>query len=215
MKRAFLPLAAAVPVLFLCACSQSAPRLDSVSLRLTYRSGGVERLSFFALASDDDGILDLEELHLLHDRSQLYWSLSASDWLRAERTGETWIGSHSIAMPDDAPFPRGSYRAVLVDKGGSRAERSVGFDPPAAAARAFPSLSIAAGRYRIASAYPKNSIVAYDASMAVAKTVVPKASEGPISELGLASTARFIALWAEDDERMVGALTDPAPLRAP
>ncbi|MFA6505101.1 MAG: hypothetical protein WCT14_03325 [Treponemataceae bacterium] len=215
MKRTFL---AAASLLVACAllfsCSHAAPRLDSVSLRLVYRAAGVERLSFFALVADEDGFLDLDALHLLNNSSQLYWSLSAKDWLKVERTGETWIGSHTIAMADDAKFPRGAYRAVLVDKGGDRIERTVAFDPPLASARRFPSLSGTKGRYRVISEYPKNVIVGYDSSGAQSRTVQLKAKEGLLSELELGPAIQSIALWAEDEESRVAALTDPVSIKA-
>lgn len=194
-------------------CSQAAPRIDSASLRLTYRQGGAERLSFFVLADDDDGTLDLDELHLLHDRAQLYWTLSSKDWIIVERVGETWIGTHSIAMDGDGKFPRGSYRVVLTDKGGDRAERSISFSPPLAPQRAFPAINAGGGRYRIRSAYPKNTIVAYDGSGAPVKTAAVKAGEGRIADLELGQAAESIALWAEDDESGVAAMTEPVSLK--
>ncbi len=211
LRRALLCLSAAAII----SCSQSAPRIDSVSLRLTYRADGAERLSFFALAADDDGLLDLEELHLLNDRAQLYWTLRSDDWLEVDRSGETWVGSHSIAMPDDAGFPRGIYRAVLVDKGGSRAERTVSFEAPAKSARPFPLLSIASGRYRAVSAYPSNTIVAYDQTGSRVKTVALKRLEGPLTDLALPGAAASIALWAEDGESGVGAITDAVRFGSP
>lgn len=210
--KSVIPVALAAVVL-VAACSQAAPRIDSVSLRLTYRSGGRERLSFFALSYDEDGTLDLEELHLLNDRAQLYWTVTSRDWLVVERAGETWVGSHGIAMADGAPFPSGVYRAVLVDKGGDRAERDVFFEPPERGRRRFPSLSVAGGRYRIISSYPNNSLVAYDASGTRLRTVKPKSAEGRISDLSLGPSAQSIALWAEDEEAGVAALTDPVSLK--
>lgn len=219
MKKIFRAAAALLAVCTaLFSCSQAAPRLDSVSLRLVYRAGGggtgvVERLSFFALVSDEDGILDLDALHLLNDSSQLYWSLSAKDWLKVEKSGETWIGSHSLSMNDGVPFPRGVYRAVLVDKGGERAERTVSFSPPAEPARRYPSFSAAKGRYRVVSEYPKNSVVAYDASGAIARTVALKNKEGALSELDLGPAVQSLAVWAEDEESRTAALTDPLSLK--
>jgi hypothetical protein len=210
MKWSFLFVLAAASAL---SCSQSAPRIDSAFLRLTYRQGGVEGLSFFVLAADEDGSLDLEELHLLNDRAQLYWTLTAKDWITEERVGETWIGTHSLTMPDGEKFPRGPYRIVLADKGGDRAERTISLDPPLSPARAFPSFSAAGGRYRVSSSYPANSIVAYDEAGAAVRTVVLQAREGRIADLDLGPTARSIALWAVDEESGVAALTDPMSLK--
>lgn len=214
MKRIFaLAFAFAVAAAVSVSCSQSAPRIDSASLRLTYRQGGVERLTFFVLAADEDGTLDLEELHLLNDRAQLYWTLTSKDWIVAERLGETWIGTHAIEMSDRGKFPRGPYRIVLVDKGGDRAERMISLDPPIVPERAFPTLSAEGGLYRIFSTYPVNSIVAYDEAGVSVKTVVLKAREGRMADLELGPAARSIALWAEDDESGVAALTDSMSLK--
>jgi hypothetical protein len=220
-KRAapqFRPRAALAALLLAAAassCSQSAPRISSLSVRLVYRwvdGRAAERLSLFVYGADEDGDADLEELHLLNDEAQLHWSMASGDWISAERSGDAWIGAHALAMPGGDQFPRGVYRVVLVDKGGQRAERVFSLDQDLAPGRPFPTLSFAEGRYRVASSYPKNSLVVYDAAGAGIRTVLLKTAEGAVSDLGLPTGARSAALWAEDEGNLTAALTEPAAL---
>ncbi|GAB1484458.1 hypothetical protein MASR2M78_32760 [Treponema sp.] len=148
-------------VLCFSSCSQSAPRIQATSLRLVYHEGpeGVyERFSFFVIAEDDDGPLDLEELYLINDTEQLLWTIKSSDWLKVQKNGQNWIGSHSIAMADEGLLPRGLYRALIVDKGGERSDRSLAFDGPSTPSRPFPSLKLEGGRYSAVSSYPKRIV---------------------------------------------------------
>lgn len=204
-----------LPILF-GGCSQSEPRIQAATLRLVYGGAGEgpeERFTFMVAPEDDDGIEDLAELHLVHDREQLYWTLEEGDWIRAEQGGRTWIGSHGIAMPDGAALPRGGYRAVLVDKSGARTERILGFDAPVQPRYPFPSLSIEGERYRVSSEYPKNLLVLYDVQGGRLRTVNLAEKSGTLQQLNLPQAARSAALWAEDDERQVAAFTSAQPLR--
>lgn len=203
---------AAAFALFFASCSQAAPEIQAASLRLLYREGGTERLSFFALVADEDGMIDLEELHLLHDERQLYWTLTEADWIKVEKPGETWVGSHSLVMHDELAFPRGTYRAVLIDKGGDRAERQAVLTAPARPRSAFPRVAFSGGRYRVTSTYPEHTLIVYDPSGATVKTVQLKAKEGTLADLGLPPNARSAAILAEDDETGVAAFTEAVPL---
>jgi hypothetical protein len=199
------------------ACSAAPPRLFSTSLRLVYKPGTDgsprESLSFFALASDDDGTVDLEELYLISDKAQLYWRLTAEDWIKVDQGSQVWIGSHAVAMPTGEILPRGTYRAVLIDKGGDRAERSLALTAPEQAERGFPSFSVNSGRYVVASAYPKNSLVVYDAAGNQIRNQPLAALSGDLAALNLGAAAKSAALWAEDPAQAVAAFTDPVPLR--
>lgn len=193
-------------------CSQSSPRISSLSARLVYRwvSGApVERLSLFVLGNDDDGQVDLAELYLLNDEAQLYWSMESENWVTTERSGDTWIGAHELAMVGDAPFPRGTYRIVLVDKGGLRTERTFSLDQPNPPSKRFPTLSVSAGRYRVSSEYPKNTLLVYGPSGAALRMLPLKTAEGTLSELNLPKDAKSFALWAEDEGNLTAALTQP------
>ncbi|GHU81906.1 hypothetical protein FACS189468_5360 [Spirochaetia bacterium] len=196
------------------ACSQAEPTIAFGIINLVYYQDGArpqERFSFFVLPEDDDGIEDLDELYLYHDGEGLCWRLSSGDWVSQVLEGKTWIGSRSIAMPDNSALPRGQYRAVLVDKGGERSERLFAFDAPSQA-RPFPSLTITEAGYRIVSSYPDRRLLAYDAEGNYLSTVQADKAEGVLSELGLPENAKFLALWAEDSEHSTSALTDVVPI---
>jgi hypothetical protein len=132
--------------------------------------------------------------------------VTSKDWIVVEQSGETWIGSHGISMPDGASFPRGAYRAVLVDKGGDRAEREIFFDPPAAARRQFPSLAVSDGRYRVVSTYQKNSMVAYDVSARIRSFRSNQRRTCPLSWASRPSRSPL----AEDEEAVAA-----SPIREP
>jgi len=198
------------------ACSQADPKIVSSSFRLAYRSFDSsisETLSFFILASDDDGIADLESMYLLNDDAQLFWKLTVDDWLVSERSGETWVGSHALSMPGGSPFPRGTYRAVLMDKGGARSERPVFLNAPKQLRHPFPSFSINAGKYAAVSTWQRNSLVSYDASGAILRVENLKAKEGALTDLKLGVNVVSVALLTEDDENFVTALTPPVKIR--
>ncbi|MDR1618889.1 MAG: hypothetical protein LBS06_07580 [Treponema sp.] len=203
-----LPLLAA-------ACSKSAPEIDFGFMELVYyQSPGraEERFSFFIIPRDDDGIENLSELFLYHDGAELRWRLAPEDWVSYEEDGKTWIGSRAIAMDGEA-LPRGQYRAVLVNKGGERAERLFSFDAPEESPYPFPYLSVADGRYRIDSFYPENKLLCYDGEGGYLKTQVLDRPEGPLADLQLPAAARSAALWAADPLLSISALTDVASLR--
>jgi hypothetical protein len=202
-------------ILFVLSCSQSEPEISHGSLELVYYENGgnpVERFSFFVLPRDNDGIEDLEDLWLYHDWEGLSWHLTSKDWISQTIDGSTWIGSRAISMVDNGPLPRGLFRSVLVDKGGSRTERLISFDAPAQE-REFPFLSIEGNRYRIVSRYPEQDLLVYDNEGSYLLTVNPPSTEGNVSDLGLPSQAESISLWARDSARSVSAFTDIVPLR--
>ena len=81
-----------------------------------------ESLSLFVRAGDPDGADDLDELYLIFDGAELFWRLTPDTWTRSEHDGATWVGSTSISMPGEEPFPAGEYRLLLLDLGGQRDE---------------------------------------------------------------------------------------------
>ncbi|MDR2553284.1 MAG: hypothetical protein LBD31_08985 [Treponema sp.] len=199
--------------LFLCSCSQSVPEIGYGVLELVYYENGgnpVERFTFFVLPQDSDGLDDLDELWLFHDWEGLSWQLTSRDWITQTSGGNSWIGTRAITMFDGGPLPRGQFRAVLVDKGGSRSERFITFDAPSE--REFPLLVVSGDQYRIVSQYPEQNFLVYDNTGAYLLTVNPTALEGNISALGLPAQAESLALWSRDPRRSVSAFTDIVPL---
>jgi hypothetical protein len=185
-------------------------------MELVYFSGKDkpgEMCSFFILGEDDDGIENLSELYLYHDREGLGWSVDSGDWVVHEENGKTWIGSRSIAMAGDKPLPRGQYRAVLVNKAGEKTERNFTFDVPEKSPHLFPFLSINGGVYRVDSGYPVNRLVCYDQQGKSVQTILLTNIQGNVGDLRLSNSVRTAALWADDPEYRISSLTEAAPIR--
>jgi len=195
-------------------CSRAKPEINYGFIQLVQYEGEtepMERFSFFILAEDEDGIENLEELYLYYDREQLRWLIKSDDWVSYTRDGATWIGTRSIAFQNNESLPRGQYRAVLVNKGGERTERTFSFDSDVR--YPFPSLAISEGRYTVTSEWPKNRLVCYDSEGNYASTVEVQALEGSTAELNFSSRVRTAALWADDPDRMVSAFTNIVSIR--
>ena len=197
-------------------CSRAEPKILYGFIELVYYQGKEkpeERYSFFILPEDDDGIDNLSEIYLYHDRDGLRWLINFEDWVKYEEDGKTWIGSRSFAMTGDAPLPRGQYRAVLVNKGGEKTERRFTFDGPEESPHPFPFFSISDGIYRIDSRYPVNHLVCYDQQGKVVQTITVTEIQGNIRDLRVSNSVRTAALWADDPEYHISALTDAAAVR--
>jgi hypothetical protein len=206
----------AAVLLFICSCSQSEPRIAFGFMELVYYPGETrpeERFSFFVIPEDDDGIENLAELYLYNDREGLRWLVTSDDWVKIEHEGKTWIGSRGIAMTGDESLPRGRYRAVLINKGGERAERSFTFDAPEDSRYPYPDFTAGGGLYRVDSRYPVNRLIGYDQEGNPAITVTLQNLDGSIADLNLPETVRSAALWAEDPESHCSALTGAAAVR--
>ena len=215
-RNALLVLLLLLTVFFIFSCSQAAPEIKHGSLELVYYENGgrpVERLTFFVLPHDSDGIEDLDTLWLYHDWEGLSWHLTSKDWIEETVGRDIWIGSRSIAMDQSDKLPRGQYRAVLVDKGGNRAERLFSFDVPVERERPFPHLAITGDQYRIDSEYPEQNFLVFDNEGNYLSTIIPPSKEGQISALGLPSQAESLTLWARDLVMSQSAFTDIVPLR--
>jgi hypothetical protein len=198
-------------LVFLLSCSRSEPEIAFGFLELVYyqgSSGPEERFTFFVLPEDDDGIENIEELQLRHDREGLRWVLTPEDWISFEEEGKIWVGSRSIAMAGNERLPRGAFRAVLINKGGEKTERIFVFDAPENSRYPFPSLRISDGWYQVESQYPSNKFICCDAQGNSLGVLSLTGSGGPLSSLDIPGDTRSIALWAEDPEYLSSAMTD-------
>jgi hypothetical protein len=198
-------------LLILAGCSRAEPTIAYGTMRLVYYQGSEgpeERFTFFVLPEDDDGIEDVADLYLYHDAEGLAWHISSEDWISYEEEGQTWIGSYNIAMVDNGILPRGQFRAVLADKGGEQSERIFSFDAPEESRHPFPFLYIGEGRYRIDSSYPEHYFICYDSQGAFLGAVAISVPEGDVRDLDLPSNTRGVALWDDDSEYYISALTD-------
>lgn len=119
-------------ILFLGSCSDSAPKISQTFWQLNLvhdqKTGkNSQALTIFVMASDEDGVDDMDKMYVINDDNQLCWEVSGKD-LRIEKYGENevWMGSNFITMPDpQEKFPGGTYRIMLLDSSGERAKTSI------------------------------------------------------------------------------------------
>ena len=119
-------------ILLLGGCSDSAPKISQtfwqINLVHDNKTGkNTQALTIFVMASDDDGVDDMDKMYVINDEHQLYWEISGKD-LRLEKYGESevWMGSRFITMTDpEESIPGGTYRIMLLDSSGERAKTSV------------------------------------------------------------------------------------------
>jgi len=205
-----------LPLLLAVSCSRTEPKISFGFIELVYyqdEEKPLERFSFFIIPEDDDGIENLEDLYLYHDRDQLRWHIKSDDWISYTHEGKTWIGSRSLSIGEDEILPRGQFRAVLVTKGGEKSERNFTFDAPEDPRFPFPTLKISGGRYTVESAYPSNRLLCYDEQGNHIFSVNLTSLNGSINDLGIPSQARTAALWAEDAQYFTSAITYVTALR--
>ncbi len=210
--RKFRILAAGIVfiILFSFSCSQNNPNINEGYIGLCYyaESGTIEgRYYVFITPSDDDGMEDIDEMIISHKKEGLRWRLSASDWVLINTDGKTWIGTHSISMPDREALPRGVFTVELIDKAGMTGSMQLTFDVRGAA-HPFPKFSIEDRRYSIQSEYPAHYFICYDRSGAFLRTVKIENAEGTLSSLSLPRDCESLALWAESPEIFLSALTE-------
>ena len=199
-------------ILALFSCTRTEPVINYGFLQLVLYQGETqpqEFFSFFILAEDEDGFDNLDELYLYHDREQLRWQINSGDWIHFSQDGKDWIGSRSIAI-QGGNLPRGTYRAVLINKGGEKTQRSFTYDGNVL--YPFPSLNITGGVYTVNSMWPVNRFICYDNSGNYVSTVTLGSLSGSISQLGLPSSVRTVALWAEDENNFCSAYTNVVPV---
>ncbi|MDR1636760.1 MAG: hypothetical protein LBR93_05425 [Treponema sp.] len=216
LSKLLSPVSLLVCLVFLFSCSRTEPKIAFGFLELVYYPGSAgteERFTFFVLPEDDEGIENLAELHLRHDREGLRWILTPEDWISFEEEGRIWIGSRSIAMIGSEGLPRGLYRAILINKGGEKTERTFTFDAPADSRLPFPVLKVNDDWYQIESQYPSNKFICYDAQGNAIRVISLTGLGGALSSLDIPQDARSIALWAEDPEHLSSAMTDLVSVR--
>ena len=215
-KIIFTTINAGVLGLFLFSCSRAAPIIEYGFMSLVYYQDNErirERFTFFIIPDDEDGIENLEELFLYHDGEQLRWHLKNDDWVIFAQDDKTWIGSRSLSMEGEETFPRGQYRAVLINKGGERTERNFTFDVPADKSLPFPDLEVSNGAFTVTSSYPNNYFVCYAGDGNYISTIRLPMLSGTLDDIGIPADVRMVALWAEDPLYFTSAFTESVNLR--
>jgi len=211
-RSIFIIFCAVLTVLFYASCTKTAPEIKYGFIQLVLYQGidgPQEYYSFFIMPEDEDGIDNLEDLYLYHDREQLRWNIKNDEWQRYTQDGKDWIGTRSFTMKE-GNLPRGLFRAVLVSKGGESTERTFTYDGNVR--YPFPELTISDGRYNVNSPWPANRLVCYDNSGSYISTVNLSSKSGSVSDLRLPSSVRTAALWAEDAENFCSAFTNVVPV---
>ncbi|MDR0502593.1 MAG: hypothetical protein LBH16_04660 [Treponema sp.] len=189
-------------------CSRTVPEITFGFIQLVIyqtETGPREQYSFFIIPEDEDGLENLDELYLFHDRDQLRWRLTSDEWVSYTQDGKTWIGSRAIAAKENT-LPRGVYRAVLVNKGGEKGERSFTYD--GVVRFPFPEIEIKDGYYTVKSQWPVNRLICYDRSGGYLTTINLPSLTGSVSQINLPPAARTAALWSEDEANFCGAYTN-------
>jgi len=189
-------------------CSRTKPKITFGFIQLVLYQGNpdpVPHFSFFIIPEDDDGIENLDELYLYHDREQLRWMIKSDDWITYNHEGRDWIGTRSLSIRE-GELPKGVFRAVLVNKGGESSERSFTYDGNIRFP--FPEIEISSGLYTVISEWPLNRLVCYDKTGNYSSTIVLNSLSGSISELKLPQAITTVALWAEDESNFCSAFTN-------
>jgi len=194
-------------------CSTAKPEISYGFISLVLYetdSDPSEQFSFFVIAEDEDGVENLDELYLYHDKEQLCWKIKNDEWVSFVQDNKTWIGSRSITIQEGS-LPRGVYRAVLVNKSGEKGERLFTYD--ADVRHPFPKFEIENGIYTVKSEWPVNRLVCYDKAGNYHSTVALQSLSGSVSQLNLPSAVMSAALWAEEPAHFLSAFTNVVPVR--
>jgi hypothetical protein len=171
-------------------------------------------VSLFVKPADPDGFDDLAELYLINDQEELFWRLDADSWQKSG-TGEPWIGSNGLGMPDGSPLLAGEYRVLLRDLGGESTEQS--FRLPAVGMeeleRLVPRVEVAAGEIRVQGRGLSRQLWLYDGSGAYLTIRPLQGNKQAVADLlaaypQLAGGFRFKVYTASGRES-IGALSGP------
>ena len=130
-----------------------------------------ERLSFFASLKDEDGTGDIEYLYIIHDESELFWTLTLDNWVRRDEGKAVWLGSNGLAPGDDGLIPRGRYRAVVVDKAGERNERIFILSAPDTRGYSLPAIRLTGNQLSLDSPYQIHTLFFLDPADNPVKTI--------------------------------------------
>ncbi len=186
MKRAWRSLLAAalVAAALLAGCSSKPPLISRVFARIIYvndmKTGTrTETLGVFLVASDPDGMENLNAFYVIDDDAELFWKVDHTAWSSTVAEGETWIGASSLVMPAHAPFPSGTYRVVLQSVGGDTVEDTVTVPDRTAtpAAAKYPSAVVEGGTIKVGGTSGTSEVWVYgsDGSLAGAFPLQGKA----------------------------------------
>ncbi len=206
-RRSILAVLLGASLTVLWTCSANIPQVGAINSRLiVYASdangGRSERITVFASVSDSDGREDIADMYIIHDESELYWHLNPDNWVFKEESGGLWVGANGLEGPLST-LPRGSYRILIVDRAGERAERTFILSAPETKLYKIPEVSISGSlSAAFSSSYKTNTAFFFDAGNNVVKTVSVTPGLRRLDELwgsgDWRSKAYYIALYSFD-----------------
>ena len=169
-------------------CAVNPPGFVSTSHRLIVHAldgegAREERLSFFASIKDQDGLADIEYLYIVHDESELFWTLTMDNWIQKDEGDSVWLGSNGLEPGDDGLIPRGRYRAIVVDKAGERDSRIFNLSAPITKDYILPAIRLAKNIVTLDSAYQTNTLFFLDPAGNPVKTVIINPGSNSIDAL--------------------------------
>jgi hypothetical protein len=219
MSRLALAVSLAL-IALLGSCSGEPPVISRVSAQLLYVNDLAadtvsEELAIYVVPEDEDGLDDLEYLHVISDRAELYWSLDSSSWTSARSQNQDWIGTARLAVPPDMSFPRGTYRVLLYDLAGEsdEAEFSLGAEVRKPADIPFPRAQEAGGKIVIDGPVEWYTLLVYTSAGTYVRSFPTQAESTTVESirrtdavLRAGFTYYVYAYWPQDS---VGLLTGP------
>ncbi len=173
MNRRFLAVAAVLILLLAAGCGNSPPELNQIYSQLNFlNEPGSERvwaeLLVLMNADDEDGYDNLEFIHVINEKQQLFWTVDSDSRSERDNRGMKWIGGQRFMMTEGEIPPPGEYRVIITDKAGERAEDGI-FLPivkEIPAAEDFPEIAFTEDDniFIIKSAEKRNIISFYDSA---------------------------------------------------
>ncbi|MFH2113348.1 MAG: hypothetical protein ABIJ86_02425, partial [Spirochaetota bacterium] len=179
----------------LSSCAVNPPGFVSTSHRLILLASDStgqreERLSFFASIRDQDGVGDIDYLYVMHDESELFWTLTVDNWIQKDEGDSVWLGSNGLEPGDVGLMPRGRYRAVVVDKAGERDERIFNLSAPVSKDYALPAIRLVGNQLTLDSPYQVNNLFFLDPA------------DNPVKTVGInPGTSTLDTLWGDSSWR--------------
>jgi hypothetical protein len=188
-------------------CSSSKPSLLALRWTVIDRPGafdgaGAETLSVFASVDDEDGIDDLDKLYIINDSNETLWKLDKNSWEKSEMGGDTWIGSNALSLSDGTDIPAGTYRVLITDSSGERAEQSFSVTDNKEVAAI--KLSGTRDALEIMAPYPSTQLLCFDLSSTLSKSVGITPGTIRLSDAADAATAngtRSVSVISMDESK--------------
>ncbi len=213
MRPGKLPLPCVAAALLLAAgCSVAPPELMAVGARLVVHATGPdgqkdERLSVFASVADRDGVGDIEYLYIVNDTEELCWTLTEETWQRFDEGSSVWLGANDLDAQGYA-LPRGTYRVILLDRAGERAEGSFSLSAPDTGGYKVPTVVLSGETLTLTSDFPVNTALFLDSGGNVTCTSVIAQGKSELDSLWADGQWRagsdYIAVYGLDPKAETG-----------